>query len=1317
MIQFDRSDAYDFPGVRFISEPVTGFAENFFAARENLRLNDQSQSRQKILGDLWTPIHEEMVELFPGQGFGGNDFKNPGDYLSVGLGMYSASGTPEDRYNFEANLMLDFMRNNQESLPDHLKGITLESLEQTARERAQAARKTAEEIGSRSETFSGTLGSFTGGVVGLLDDEVNAIAGLGFLSKAKTLWRLAFTEAVIGAGAGAVAEAGVKEWYDELGYDYDYKDFIRNVSFNAVGSAALGVGVKLTADGVRSGWNALSKSGQANKNSQNLADAAQAAEDLEADNPLSDADMPPAQAEHSNRAIEAEAAVENNKAPAMSNDPTIMPKIFADVSDINAEMLALKQRLDEISQEKADLLEGLTPEQIETQKADLQKKGKALDDERKKISERQEKLGEEYQKRQAQAVAGGQADNLNGVMFSVNARDVNIDAKRFQFKEGGDEYGVTERLQGVTEWDPVKAGTVIFWEDSAGKMFVADGHQRVGLARRIQAQKPDQDIDIIGYKLRETDGVSAEKARVIAAMANIAQGTGTVIDAAKVLRLEPGRISELPPQSVLVRQARDLVNLSNQAFGAIVNEVIPANYGAIVGRLIDDPDLQDAAIAVLAKADPSNAFQAEAIVRQVKEMDTVQEEQVSLFGEEMITQSLFMERAKVLDRATKLLRGDKKAFESLSKNAERIEAEGNKLAKDQNQRRADQDGQAITLVQALANRKGVLSDDLSASARTARETGNYAAAARGFADAVRRGIERGDFDGAATGDVGRAIDVAPQSRPDALEQEPALEGFDEPTGPAAEAQTDQMVLDTYRELDEAEPKIPQVLKPGDIEPDWSPYMSLQEGDTLIPVNKIRPVKVRPEGVKNAVPFMQQAARGEIDKRPAILVKENEDGSYSVRDGNSTYAIAAQAGWPEMPVKIVNDQEYATEQARKAVDRIFKQDTLGKTKRRFVVAKDLEGPELKVIQNRLSDRQPRDADAYMAMATKNHDDLNATAEAAAKELGMDFERAPVKLLEKINKKLARKGRAGQIHTIADAARTGITARTIEESDAFVAALAKKFHIIDEGWIITPAGYFDRKLIVVFDDGGLGEIQIWPPGMLDVKQNPTKFDKSGHDYYDIANDPKSSPDVVADANAKMIELYGLVQSELDPSFSRKLGFDAPSAESIGSTASVESSTVRSLESVALARSADPVQPRSGPDQVTALDPSMATISPSASLKNRNVPSYELTEAGDQLLIPGVEPITTQQLMRAASDEPMRGGEAAMPEGGLFDDDALSQIDISDITAGIKPEDFDMEIPVDMRVEGDVVVAEVKTLRDIKDVIEAEDAMIKRLGVCGL
>ena len=109
--------------------------------------------------------------------------------------------------------------------------------------------------------------------------------------------------------------------------------------------------------------------------------------------------------------------------------------------------------------------------------------------------------------------------------------------------------------------------------------------------------------------MREVDYIRADKARVIAAVANIAQGTGTAIDEAKILRVEPGRLAELPPRSSLVRQAKDLVELSEEAFGAIINGVIPSNYGAIVGRLIKDPGQQQAAIQVLAKSDPSNAFQ------------------------------------------------------------------------------------------------------------------------------------------------------------------------------------------------------------------------------------------------------------------------------------------------------------------------------------------------------------------------------------------------------------------------------------------------------------------------------------------------------------------------------------------------------------------------------------------------------------------------------------------------------------------------------------------------------------------------------------
>ena len=395
------------------------------------------------------------------------------------------------------------------------------------------------------------------------------------------------------------------------------------------------------------------------------------------------------------------------------------------------------------------------------------------------------------------SVAAQAADNLDGVLYTLDPDIIEVDAKTFQFKSGGDEFGVTERLQGITTWDKYKAGVVTVYEYADGRLAIADGHQRLGLAKRIRSQDPSQDVKVIGYKLREVDGISPEEARVIAAMKNIAEGTGTSIDAAKVLRVEPDRLSELPPRSELVRQARDMMALSDEAFGAIVNEVIPANYGAIVGRLIDDPKLQDAAIQVLAKSEPSNAFQAESIVRQVREAGAEEVEQISLFGEELVTESYYVERAKILDRAYKELRRDKAAFETLVRNSERLEAEGNILVKEANERKANTDGQTIALLQTLANRKGPLSDALNQAARTARDTNSYVEATRGFLDAVRGSIESGDFDRISSGDIGRAVDGAPQIARSEIEKEPALEGFDEPTGIAAERQADQLIDDMF----------------------------------------------------------------------------------------------------------------------------------------------------------------------------------------------------------------------------------------------------------------------------------------------------------------------------------------------------------------------------------------------------------------------------------------------------------------------------------------------------------------------------------------
>tara|TARA_R110000751_G_scaffold40935_2_gene96579 strand:+ start:8717 stop:11134 length:2418 start_codon:yes stop_codon:yes gene_type:complete len=391
-------------------------------------------------------------------------------------------------------------------------------------------------------------------------------------------------------------------------------------------------------------------------------------------------------------------------------------------------------------------------------------------------------------------------------IYRVEAKSIEVDAKTFQFKSGGDEFGVTARLQGITKWEPQWAGVVTVYEYADGRMAIADGHQRVGLAKRIMANDPSQDIKLNAYKLRQADGISVEQARMIAALTNIVEGSGTAVDAAKVLRVDPSRLPDLPPMSELVQQARGIMPLSDNSFSMVVNGIVPPKYAMYVGRLIEDKSLQDAAMRVLAKSTPESKFQAEAMVRQVRDLPSDQVKQIDLFGEEFMTESYVFERGKILSKAYAELRRDKAAFETLVRNSERLEAEGNVLVTEANQRKATTDAQTIALLQTLANRKGPLSDALNEAARTARDTNDYGPATSGFIGAVRRSIDAGDFESVSNSDIGRFVDGSPEvSRPEV--KEPDLDGFDEPTGVAGDQQTEQLMVDMFG-ADEVAPATP-----------------------------------------------------------------------------------------------------------------------------------------------------------------------------------------------------------------------------------------------------------------------------------------------------------------------------------------------------------------------------------------------------------------------------------------------------------------------------------------------------------------------------
>jgi len=331
-------------------------------------------------------------------------------------------------------------------------------------------------------------------------------------------------------------------------------------------------------------------------------------------------------------------------------------------------------------------------------------------------------------------------DNLDGIIYEFNPAEIEADAATFQFEAGGDSAGVTDRLAGVTQWDAAKSGTILVYERADGQRFIADGHQRLGLARRIQEADPSQDIKLYGYLYKAIDGRSPESVRMTAAMVNIAQGTGTAIDAAKVLRVDPAMINDpsMPRRSELIGQAKDLVALSDEAFLLVVNEVVPANMAALVGRLAPkDEQLQGALLRLLASEDPASVIEAEAIVRQGIAAGVKVEVQTGLFGEETVADSLFGPRAKVLARAIKLLKSDKQVFKTLSDNIERIQDAGkNRLDTVANKDKSDASSQALEILQILANRAGAVSDSLNAGARAVAGGGDIRGAARAVADSV-----------------------------------------------------------------------------------------------------------------------------------------------------------------------------------------------------------------------------------------------------------------------------------------------------------------------------------------------------------------------------------------------------------------------------------------------------------------------------------------------------------------------------------------------------------------------------------------------------
>ena len=168
-----------------------------------------------------------------------------------------------------------------------------------------------------------------------------------------------------------------------------------------------------------------------------------------------------------------------------------------------------------------------------------------------------------------------------GWVGTVPTEEVHADPVRFQYKMDVGQGGAGSKLKKVETWNPDMAGTIQVWKDPAnGKTYVVNGHHRLELAKRLGVQ--DIKVDYL-------HAADATEARVKGALTNIAEGNGSIMDAARVFRdtgMTPAQVHAegIAIDGRVARPGLAISKLHPTLFQAVLSGDMPEARGAILGR-------------------------------------------------------------------------------------------------------------------------------------------------------------------------------------------------------------------------------------------------------------------------------------------------------------------------------------------------------------------------------------------------------------------------------------------------------------------------------------------------------------------------------------------------------------------------------------------------------------------------------------------------------------------------------------------------------------------------------------------------------------
>lgn len=315
-----------------------------------------------------------------------------------------------------------------------------------------------------------------------------------------------------------------------------------------------------------------------------------------------------------------------------------------------------------------------------------------------------------------------------GQVRDIKPNEVEVDPERFQYKIGSSASGEVGSLSGVQRWDPNLAGVISVWQDPEdGKTYVVNGHNRLALAKRLGAEE---------VTVRYLKAGSAQEARAIGAMQNIAEGAGTEIDAGKFFRdsgvktLEEVKAKGLPLKSGKAEKGLALAQLPDEMFNDVVQGKLRMRQAAVIGASGLDQDKQREVYKML-KARPSMTDETlQEYVEHLSVSSRQKQEEINLFGTSEKSVDTGLARAELANGLKKALSREARLLGAVSKSSQAVELleqkGGNTINVEQSQQQAGEASSVLRTFNELKNLSGPVKTalDQAAARVTAGENRN-----------------------------------------------------------------------------------------------------------------------------------------------------------------------------------------------------------------------------------------------------------------------------------------------------------------------------------------------------------------------------------------------------------------------------------------------------------------------------------------------------------------------------------------------------------------------------------------------------------------